>query len=87
MNDADKNLESRLTRLEENSWFQEETLRKLDIQLHAQQKQLDSMSGALKALASQVRRLQEQASEQTNQGGQDAMGELPPHYQATHWHD
>lgn len=79
-------LERRLARLEENSWFQEESQKALNEQMQSQQKQLDGLEREISALRHQVERLRDIAGAFS---GLAAMHEEdpPPHYQSRDWHE
>ena len=68
------NVQEKINRLEELSWFQEKLLGELNEALTAQQRQLDRIEKRLAMIEERVRQLQQSC-------GQDApVNTLPPHY-------
>ena len=74
-----ENLEARLVRLEELTFFQEERLEALNAARTAQQRQLDAAEQRLADAVELVRLLRGQL-DQMKAGGAPAGEELPPHY-------
>ncbi len=66
-------MEERLTRLEEQIYFQEHTIQELNDVLFAQQRQLDAMQKTLTEMAERERKLLELVAEKPENS-------LPPHY-------
>ncbi|MFT4302533.1 MAG: SlyX family protein [Desulfovibrio sp.] len=73
-----QNLEDRLTRLEELTFFQEERIEKLDAALTAQQIQLDNVEQELASARTVIRALRDKLSQQPENG-------LPPHSMPERW--
>lgn len=73
-------LDLRLTRLEENSYFQEERLKALDSQILAQQKELDRLSGIVKCIERRLNVLEIAVGEAASKTGAGSDVEVPPHY-------
>ena len=73
-----QNLEDRLTRLEELTFFQEERIEKLDAALTAQQMQLDSVEQELASARTVIRALRDKLSQQPENS-------LPPHFMPERW--
>ena len=73
-----KNLEDRLTRLEELTFFQEERIEKLDAALTAQQMQLDNVEQELASARTVIRALRDKLSQQPENS-------LPPHSMPERW--
>ena len=73
-----QNLEDRLTRLEEMTFFQEERIEKLDAALTAQQMQLDSVEQELASARTVIRALRDKLSQQPENS-------LPPHFMPERW--
>ncbi len=73
-----QNLEDRLTRLEELTFFQEEHIEKLDAALTAQQMQLDNVEQELASARTIIRALRDKLSQQPENS-------LPPHSMPERW--
>ena len=73
-----QNLEDRLTRLEELTFFQEERIEKLDAALTAQQMQLDNVEQELASARTIIRALRDKLSQQPENS-------LPPHSMPERW--
>ncbi len=73
-----QNLEDRLTRLEELTFFQEERIEKLDAALTAQQMQLDNVEQELASARTVIRALRDKLSQQPENS-------LPPHSMPERW--
>lgn len=73
-----QNLEDRLTRLEELTFFQEERIEKLDAALTAQQTQLDSVEQELASARTVIRALRDKVTQQPENS-------LPPHSMPERW--
>lgn len=73
-----QNLEDRLTRLEELTFFQEERIEKLDAALTAQQMQLDNVGQELASARTVIRALRDKLSQQPENS-------LPPHSMPERW--
>ena len=73
-----QNLEDRLTRLEELTFFQEERIEKLDAALAAQQMQLDNVEQELASARTVIRALRDKLSQQPENS-------LPPHSMPERW--
>lgn len=76
--------ESRIIRLEETVWFQEDKLRSLEAHILAQQAQIDAMERQIEELKAAFLHLRHMPS--SGQEG-SAMGghERPPHYAPERW--
>ena len=66
-------METRLTRLEEQLYFQEHAVQELHEALLAQQKQIDRMEGVLKRMADRQQKLLDMLEDKPE-------NTLPPHY-------
>ncbi len=66
-------METRLTRLEEQLYFQEHAVQELHEALLAQQKQIDLMESALKRMAEREQKLLDMV-------GDKPENTMPPHY-------
>ncbi|MBB5143447.1 SlyX family protein [Desulfovibrio intestinalis] len=73
-----QNLDDRLTRLEELTFFQEERIEKLDAALTAQQMQLDNVEQELASARTVIRALRDKLSQQPENS-------LPPHSMPERW--
>ena len=73
-----QNLEDRLTRLEELTFFQDERIEKLDAALTAQQTQLDNVEQELASARTVIRALRDKLSQQPENS-------LPPHSMPERW--
>ena len=73
-----QNLEDRLTRLEELTFFQEERIEKLNAALTAQQMQLDNVEQELASARTVIRALRDKLSQQPENS-------LPPHSMPERW--
>ena len=73
-----QNLEDRLTRLEELTFFQEERIEKLDAALTAKQMQLDNVEQELASARTVIRALRDKLSQQPENS-------LPPHSMPERW--
>ena len=73
-----QNLEDRLTRLEELTFFQEERIEKLDAALTAQQMQLDNVEQELASARTVIRALRDKLAQQPENS-------LPPHSMPERW--
>lgn len=76
------NLETRIIRLEETLYFQDEKLKILDSELMAQQAQLSSLSRKVEEMLATLGELKDILAENRS----PATGEIPPpHYQQKKW--
>ena len=71
-------VEERLARLEELTYFQDERLKTLDAALTAQQAQVDRLEKHLAAAAALIRSLRDQI-------GDKPENALPPHFMPERW--
>lgn len=80
-----KGADSRLTRLEEISYFQEEQLKSLEKHLLAQQKQIDSLERGLEQLKAALGHLRDIMEMQKSESYKSGIEESPPHYLPEKW--
>lgn len=80
---AGRDLEERVARLEEEAFFEAEKVRKLDVQLLAQQTQLDNLAKQVEGLRSMARQLRDLGDTIAERAALEE--EIPPHYQSTDW--
>lgn len=75
------NYEERLTRLEENQYFIEEHLGKLDAEILAHQQSLDELEKSVRMLRTMQEEIRILLAGQHKQG----EPELPPHHEPRFW--